>query len=132
MELIEGWEHFLNNFVAHAKLTLETISVFCVVIGLFLTARMVFQIQRRRHRYHDFPFNQVRLKFGTWLGLALEFQLGSDILATTVAPTLEDLARLTIVAIIRTFLNYFLNKELEAEMEMEHRTHEKPDGTSPS
>jgi uncharacterized membrane protein len=52
-----------------------------------------------------------------WLALALEFQLAADILSTTVSPSLEALARLAIIAVIRTFLNYFLTKELEAESE---------------
>ncbi|MEM9504770.1 MAG: DUF1622 domain-containing protein, partial [Cyanobacteria bacterium P01_E01_bin.43] len=78
-------------------------------------------LRQRRQRGGDFPFNQLRLKFGTWLALALEFQLAADILATTVAPTMEDLGKLVIVAIVRTFLNYFLNKELEAEMEQERQ-----------
>jgi hypothetical protein len=59
----------------------------------------------------------IRLTFGLWLALALEFQLAADILSTTVSPSLEALARLAIIAVIRTFLNYFLTKELEAESE---------------
>jgi uncharacterized membrane protein len=54
-----------------------------------------------------------------WLALALEFQLGADILGTTVTPTLESLTQLALIAVIRTFLNYFLGKELEAELALE-------------
>ena len=57
--------------------------------------------------------NRLRLKFGGWLALALEFQLASDILKTTIAPTYENLIQLGAIAVIRTFLNYFLNKELK-------------------
>jgi uncharacterized membrane protein len=57
----------------------------------------------------------VRLKFGTWLALALEFQLGADIVITTVDPTMQSLTGLAILAAVRTFLNFFLQKELEAE-----------------
>ncbi len=53
-------------------------------------------------------------KFGTWLGMALEFQLGADIVATTVNPTLQSLIELALLAAVRTFLNFFLQKELEA------------------
>ncbi len=56
-------------------------------------------------------FKHLRLHFGMWLQLALELQLGADILATTVAPSFEVLYKLAIVALIRTFLNYFLNRE---------------------
>lgn len=57
----------------------------------------------------------MRLKFGTWLAVALEFQLGADIVATSVDPTLQSLGELAILAAVRTFLNYFLQKELETE-----------------
>ncbi len=124
MELLQGWEHGLNWVVAWVKIILESISVFCVVFGLVKTGQLIVHTRRRTRRGEEFPFNQIRLKFGTWLAVALEFQLGADVLATTVAPTVEDLIRLAIIAVVRTFLNYFLGKELEAEMEMEHRKEE--------
>jgi uncharacterized membrane protein len=124
MVWVEHWESSLASVVALAQLVLESISVFCVVVGLFRTLQMAWTLRVRQHRHDEFPFNQVRIAFGTWLALALEFQLGADILATTVTPTLEDLGRLAIVAIVRTFLNYFLGKELEAEMDMEHQKQE--------
>lgn len=42
-----------------------------------------------------------------------KFQLGADIVSTTISPSLEDLTKLAIIAVIRTFLNYFLEKELK-------------------
>ncbi|MGF1521624.1 MAG: DUF1622 domain-containing protein [Leptolyngbyaceae cyanobacterium] len=125
MELIEHLEHGLANFVTIAKLVFECVSVFCVIIGLVKTLQLTVFLNRRHRTSEAFPFNQVRIRFGTWLALALEFQLGADILATTVAPTLEALAELGVLALIRTFLNYFLNKELEAELEMEIRDQER-------
>lgn len=124
MELIEHWENALTNFVTIARLVLESISVFCVATGLVKTLQLVVHLRLHQRRQDDFPFNQVRIQFGTWLALALEFQLGADILSTTVAPTLRDLGQLAIVAVVRTFLNYFLGKELEAELDMEHKKQE--------
>ena len=43
MELIEIWEHCLNGFVMVAKLALETISVFCVVLGLLKTIQLTLR-----------------------------------------------------------------------------------------
>ncbi len=124
MVFMTGWEHALDWLVSWAKLLLESISVFCVVLGLLKTGQLVIQVRRHQRRGEELPFNQVRLTFGTWLAIALEFQLGADVLATTVAPAVEDLIRLAIIAVVRTFLNYFLGKELEAEMELEHRKQE--------
>ncbi|GJE52138.1 hypothetical protein GOFOIKOB_5206 [Methylobacterium tardum] len=56
---------------------------------------------------------QVRLKLGRWLAVALEFELGADILRTAVAPTWSEIGQLAAIATIRTLLNYFLQKEID-------------------
>jgi uncharacterized membrane protein len=118
MEILEPLEMVLAQFVAIAKFCLETLSVICVILGLFKTLKLALTLNRRR-RGEEFPFNQIRLRFGMWLSLALEFQLGADIVGTTVAPSLQALGNLALIALIRTFLNYFLSKELEAELALE-------------
>lgn len=118
MAWLEILEALLEDIVLVATFCLEAISVLCVVTGLLRTARLAFNFNRHR-RGKEFPFNQVRLRFGTWLALALEFQLGADILSTTVAPTTQDLIKLAVIAVIRTFLNYFLDREIAAEMALE-------------
>lgn len=115
---IETLENGLSVVVSLAKLILEAVSVLCIIMGLAATVRLVV---RRPRLLGDLPFFQLRLCLGSWLALALEFQLGADILATTLAPTLRSLARLGAIALIRTFLNYFLSKELETERELQKK-----------
>ncbi len=55
----------------------------------------------------------VWFDYARWLVAALTFQLGADIVATSFAPTWEELARLALVAAIRTFLSFFLDREIE-------------------
>ena len=117
MELLHYLEVSLEELVTISKLFLEIFSVICVIAGFFKTLQLAIQLRRSRNRYRI--FNRVRLKFGMWLSLALELQLGADILGTTLAPTLETIGKLGLIAIIRTFLNYFLAKELEQEIEFE-------------
>jgi uncharacterized membrane protein len=54
--------------------------------------------------------------------LALEFQLGADIVATTINPSDTNLIQLAVIALIRTFLNIFLGREIEAEQRWEEAT----------
>ena len=61
-----------------------------------------------------FPKNEIRLSLGRNLALALEFLLGADILQTAVAPTWDDIGKLAAIAVLRTGLNYFLDRELKA------------------
>ncbi|MFZ5628725.1 MAG: DUF1622 domain-containing protein [Spirochaetota bacterium] len=109
-EALHAIESGLGGFVGYAKVLLEGISAICVVTGLFASIIVGISGYRKERRLHA---EGIRLKFGSWLAIALEFQLGADILSTTVAPTMDALIKLAILAAIRTFLNFFLQKELE-------------------
>lgn len=56
---------------------------------------------------------EVRLRLGRWLALALEFELGADILRTAVAPTWSEIGQLAAIAAVRTALNFFLQQEID-------------------
>ena len=47
-----------------------------------------------------------------WLVAGLTFQLAADILETAIAPDWDDVGRLAVIAVIRTLLNYFLERDL--------------------
>ena len=61
---------------------------------------------------------EIRVQFGSSVAVALELLLGADVLASAVAPSWDDIGKLTAIAILRTALNYFLGKELK---EIKHR-----------
>jgi uncharacterized membrane protein len=102
-------ELILEEFVKVVALALEFTAVLCIAVG-FVKAFIL--LLKRRQEHYSPMYNRLRLLFGGWLVLALEFQLAADIVKTTVAPTYENLIQLGAVAVIRTFLNYFLSKEL--------------------
>lgn len=56
-------------------------------------------------------------RFGMWLLLALEFELAADIVRSVMSPTWQDIGELGAIAVIRTFLNFFLEKDLEGAAE---------------
>ncbi len=68
----------------------------------------------------------IRLRLGRWLALALEFELGADILRTAIAPTWAEIGQLAAIAAIRTALNYFLQKEIDKAMERQTGTSMEP------
>jgi len=102
-------EILLEEVVRGVSLALEFTAVLCIATGFVKT--FILLLKRRQANYSPL-YNRLRLLFGGWLALALEFQLASDIIKTTVAPTYENLIQLGAIAVIRTFLNYFLSKEL--------------------
>ena len=55
----------------------------------------------------------VRLRLGRWLAVALELELGADILRTAVAPTWNEIGQLGAIVVLRTALNFFLQQEID-------------------
>lgn len=118
---MEHLEHSLSFWAGALKLVLEGISLLCILLGLLTTAQVILN-QNRRLRASPTALTNIRLNFGRWLSLALEFQLGADIVNTTVAPTFEALGKLGVIALIRTFLNYFLTQELAEEIKVSEQS----------
>lgn len=54
--------------------------------------------------------------FARWMLLGLEFTLAADIVHSAISPTWDRIGQLAAVAVIRTFLNYFLGKDLETTL----------------
>jgi uncharacterized membrane protein len=69
---------------------------------------------------HD-PREAVRLRLGRWLAVALEFLLAADILRTAVAPTWNEIGQLAAIVVLRTALNYFLQKEIDTAVDRRQR-----------
>ena len=114
MELIHSLYGALGTVVSLIKFALESISVLCVALGLFTSLLMAIKFSKNFINFRQY-IPALRLQFGSWLALALEFQLGADIVSTTVNPTFQKLGELALLALIRTFLNFFLQKEMQAE-----------------
>jgi uncharacterized membrane protein len=95
------------------RLIVETIGAAVVGIGIFVAAWSAL----RGVLQHAFSFNESRISFARYLALALEFQLGADILSTAIAPGWQEIGKLGAIAIIRTALNFFLMREMQEERE---------------
>src|SRR5262245_11564944 len=55
----------------------------------------------------------VWLDFAQWLVAALTFQLAADLIGTSFSPSWNEIGHLGAIAAIRTFLSYFLDREVE-------------------
>ena len=67
---------------------------------------------------------EVWLRYARWLVAALTFQLAADIVESSISAGWEDVARLGAIAVIRTFLNYFLERDLEDTRQREKEARE--------
>jgi uncharacterized membrane protein len=113
----EALQQGLSGFAELLRLLLEALSVATVLVGLLACLPGIGPGGRRRRSPGSLA--AIRIGFGSWLSLALEFQLGADIVATTASPSRDNLIQLAVVAVIRTGLNVFLARELESERRLE-------------
>ena len=107
-----GAEGTVINLVQWLKLVLETTGAIVIGIGVAIAGYYFF---RNLMSADIRNYNRIRLILARYLALALEFQLGADILSTAVAPTWDQIGKLGAIAIIRTVLNYFLAREMKEE-----------------
>jgi uncharacterized membrane protein len=109
-------ENTIINFVQWVKLIIETTGAIIICIG---AAIAIYKFIRAVFPPKIEGFNQIRLVLARYLALALEFQLGADILSTAIAPSWEQIGKLGAIAVIRTALNYFLMQEMKEERKNE-------------
>jgi uncharacterized membrane protein len=56
---------------------------------------------------------RIWMHFATWLLLGLEFEFAADVIRTAIAPTWSAIGQLAAIAAIRTFLSFFLDKDID-------------------
>ena len=117
-EILKGLRTNIDFYGEVAELTLNILSLVSIAAGVVLSIARIARDKKSRRRNKMFHLS-FRLMFGGWLVVALEFQLAADIVSTIVSPSYERLIQLAVVALIRTFLNYFLVKELDEGARLE-------------
>jgi len=110
-ERVEQWVAQPAEWI---RLATETVGIACITVGVIVA---ISQLVKAQIRLDKSKYNPIRLAFGRYLTLALEFQLAADILSTAIAPSLAELAKLAMTAVIRTGLSYFLSLEIKEETE---------------
>lgn len=90
--------------------TIKIIALVVVVVGTAEAAwgalRLMFGSQTGHLR------REIWLNYAHWLVAALTFQLASDIIETTIVPSWDEVLKLGLIAVVRTLLNYFLERDL--------------------
>ena len=109
MEAVEGT---IITLVQWLRLAVETTGALVIALGVLMA------ISRFTHTFalqQPESYVEVRLTLARYLALALEFELGADILSTAIAPSWDQIGKLGAIAVIRTGLNYFLMREMKEE-----------------
>jgi uncharacterized membrane protein len=102
-------EDLLKTFWGFTATIVEGAAALLITIG----AMEAFVMSLLRFRSPTAQKMQIWMHFATWLLLGLEFELAADVIRTAIAPTWSDIGQLASIAGIRTFLSYFLDKDIE-------------------
>ncbi len=100
--------HFLSMAIGIVGIAVIVWGVLLMVIRLI---RLEITRFRRSSIYRE--RETLRHQLGSYLLLGLEFLIAADIIGTVTHPTLEGLALLGGIVIIRTVISHFLDKEIE-------------------
>jgi uncharacterized membrane protein len=114
-EFIHFAESSLQEFALFFKIILEFIAILIIAVSLVTVLQ---KLLHRRQKHHQLAQQAIRLEMGLSLTLSLEFLLAADIVSTAVSPSWDAIARLSAITGIRTFLNFFLQKEVQELQEM--------------
>lgn len=94
------------------SLLIEGVAVIVVAYGALEAFVRLLGLAAKPSATHGVR-KEIWRRFGTWLLLGLEFELAADIISSVVSPNWKDIGELAAIAVIRTFLNYFLEHDLE-------------------
>jgi uncharacterized membrane protein len=95
-----------------AALSIEAMAVLVVAFGAVEGFVRLLGLVAKPATPHG-ARKEIWRRLGMWLLLGLEFELAADIIRSVVSPTWQDIAELGAIAVIRTFLSYFLERDLE-------------------
>jgi uncharacterized membrane protein len=97
----------------HVAKVFEGIGVGILVVGLLWSVAFALYVWRRSKNGRN-SYQALRESFGGVLLLGLEVLVAADLIRTVaVATTLENVAELGIIVLIRTFLSFSLEIEIE-------------------
>lgn len=109
---MESFESVFIQATGFVIIFIETV-VLAVIFGATLMAvlRMVGLVSIPSSRRME-QSRKIWLGYARWLVAGLTLQIGADILESSIAPTWQAVAQLGAIAVIRTFLNYFLERDI--------------------
>ncbi|MGH7678560.1 MAG: DUF1622 domain-containing protein [Gemmatimonadaceae bacterium] len=103
---------------------IDILALAVIVVGsveAFIGGARALLSSASRHEHRE-----VWLRYSRWLVVGLTFQLAADIIETSITTSWDAVGRLGVVAVIRTFLNYFLERDIREAREREREAAPRP------
>lgn len=116
--MLHEWLHTLTE-PAIAAVDLMALVVIAGA-SFYAFVRAAFLVLTGKGASSGHEYRVLWLTYARWLVAGLTFQLAADIIESSITPTWEAIAKLGAIAVIRTFLNYFLARDMEEMRERDH------------
>lgn len=105
-------EAVLGEISGYVGLVIEAIAVLVVAYASLEAAAAVVRLTVSRSRVSEEDRRAIWVRYLRWLVAGLTFQLAADIVHTSVTGDWQDLGRVAAIAVIRTFLGYFIERDM--------------------
>ena len=107
------WNTAIHPVLVIIQQSISFTGVFIILSGILLaTAQYLYFVFTGQLTNQASKINSIRLNLGRILILGLEFIVAADLIGTTTTPDYYSVGLLAIIVIIRTLLNFSLNREL--------------------
>jgi uncharacterized membrane protein len=104
---VYGVKESLTALTEQAVIIVDALAMVIILFGTVQAAIGILTAYPDPHRVRE-----VWLRYARWLVGGLTFQLAADIIETSITTQWDAVGRLAAIAVIRTFLNYFLERDL--------------------
>ncbi|MCC7572056.1 MAG: DUF1622 domain-containing protein [Candidatus Methanofastidiosum sp.] len=111
----------LVQIIEYISLAIGLVGIAVIIYGSIISFVKFLnnELKRIKAKIYLKDNDILRLSFGTYLLLGLEFLIAADIIRTILKPSLEEVAILGAIVAIRTVINYFLDIEID---EVQHHS----------
>ena len=104
---------WLTTVTEPAIVLIDALALLVILIG---TIEVTVKVARASFKpLGDQLARREWLRYARWLVAALTLQLAADILETSISTSWQTIGRVGAIAVIRTFLNYFLERDVEQQ-----------------
>ena len=104
---------WLTTVSEPAIVLIDALALLVIVVG---TIEVAVKVARASFKpLGDQLARQAWLRYARWLVAGLTLQLAADIIETSISTNWQTIGRVGAIAVIRTFLNYFLERDVEQQ-----------------
>jgi uncharacterized membrane protein len=109
----QSLEYLIRPYVGYLTFGIDIAAGIIIAISAATALFAFFKILRKSPKEQTQEKETIRLRLARGLLLALDFEVGSDILKTILVPSANELSILAVVVSIRIVLSWSLSKEID-------------------